>query len=119
VSTDGVYVGSAAHPRGYGSYPRILGRYVRDLKWLRLEDAIRRMTSFPATRFGLSDRGLLRRGMAADLVIFDPRTVIDRATYEAPRLAPQGIEHVYVNGVAVVANSALTNKRPGRLVRHN
>ena len=117
VSTDGVYVGSAAHPRGYGSYPRILGHYVRELKWLRLEDAIRRMSSFPAARFGLSDRGLLRRRMAADLVIFDPKTVIDRATYESPRLPPEGIEHVYVNGIAVVANRKLTGQKPGTLVK--
>lgn len=117
VSTDGVYVGGAAHPRGYGSYPRILGRYVRELKWLRLEDAIRRMTSFPAARFGLRDRGLLRKGMAADLVVFDPQTVMDRATYEAPRLAPTGIEHVFVNGHAVVSDGALTGQRPGVIVR--
>jgi N-acyl-D-amino-acid deacylase len=117
VGTDGVYVGSATHPRGYGSYPRILGRYVRDLKWLSLEDAVRRMTSFPAARFGLSDRGLLRKGMAADLVIFDPRTVIDRATYQSPRLPPVGIEHVYVNGAPVITDSVLTNNRPGTLLR--
>jgi N-acyl-D-amino-acid deacylase len=119
VSTDGVYVGSAAHPRGYGTYPRILGRYVRDLKWLRLEDAIRRMTSFPAARFGLDDRGLLRKGMAADLVIFDPTTVIDRATYESPRLPPEGIEHVFVNGQAVVSDGQLTGKRPGVVIRES
>ena len=116
VSTDGVYAGSATHPRGFGSYPRILGKYVRDLKWLRLEDAIRRMTSFPAARFGLNDRGLLRKGMAADLVIFDPRAVIDRATYQSPRLPPVGIEHVFVNGVAVVSNGAVSGERPGRLL---
>ena len=85
--------------------------------WLRLEDAIRRMTSFPAARFGLDDRGLLRKGMAADLVIFDPQTVMSRATYQSPRLPPVGIEHVFVNGDAVVSNSALTGKRPGRLLR--
>ncbi len=117
VSTDGIYVGPHTHPRGYGAYPRILGRYVREQKWLRLEDAIRRMSSFPAARFGLSDRGLLRKGMAADLVIFDPQTVIDTATYESPLQAPIGIEHVYVNGTAVVANSKLTGKKPGVLVK--
>ncbi len=117
VATDGIYVGGAAHPRGYGAYPRILGRYVRQLAWLRLEDAIRRMTSFPAARFGLRDRGLLRRGMAADLVVFDPDAVIDCATYESPRVPPRGIAHVYVNGQAVVSDGRLTGKRPGKVVR--
>ena len=117
AATDGVYVGSAAHPRGYGAYPRILGRYVRDLKWLRLEDAIRRMTSFPAARFGLGDRGLLRKGMAADLVIFDPNTIMDHATYESPRLPNSGIEHVFVNGKPVLSAGKLTGARPGVVVR--
>ena len=117
VSTDGIYVSSHTHPRGYGAYPRILGRYVREQGWLRLEDAIRRMTSFPATRFGLGDRGLLRKGMAADLVVFDPQTVLDQATYDNPRQAPLGIEHVFVNGIAAVANGAVTGRRPGVLVK--
>jgi N-acyl-D-amino-acid deacylase len=82
-----------------------------------MEDAIRRMTGFPATRFGLDDRGLLRRGMAADLVIFDPRTVRDQATFEEPRLPPVGIEHVFVNGVPVVDQGRLTSRRPGCLLR--
>jgi len=119
VSTDGVYVGSRAHPRSYGTYARMLGYVVREKGWLRLEDAIRRMTSFPAARFGLAERGLLHKGMAADLVIFDPKTVADRATYESPRLPPVGIEHVFVNGVPVVTDGALTGARPGRLVRRS
>ena len=90
---------------------------MREQGWLRLEDAIRRMTSFPATRFGLGDRGLLRKGMAADLVVFDPQTVIDRATYDNPRQAPLGIEHVFVNGVAAVANGAVSGRRAGVLVK--
>jgi N-acyl-D-amino-acid deacylase len=77
------------------------------------------MTSFPAARFGLDDRGLLRKGMAADLVIFDPTTVIDRATYESPRLPPEGIEHVFVNGQAVVSDGQLTGKRPGVVIRES
>jgi N-acyl-D-amino-acid deacylase len=117
VITDGVYVGDFPNPRGWGTYPRILGRYVREKGWLRMEDAIRRMTGFPAMRFGLDDRGLLRKGMAADLVIFDPETVGERATFEMPRLPPVGIEWVFVNGVAVVDNGNLTQQRPGRLLR--
>ena len=117
VMTDGIYLGSHPNPRGWGTYPRILGRYVREKRWFSLEDAIRRMSGFPAERFGLGDRGLLRKGMAADLVIFDPQTVRDRATYETPRLSPVGIEHVFVNGVLVVDQGNLTQHRPGRLLR--
>lgn len=116
VITDGVYVGKYPNPRGWGTYPRILGRYVREKGWLRLEDAIRRMTSFPATRFGLDDRGLVRKNMAADLVMFDPQTVGALATKEQPRRPPVGIEHVWVNGVPVVRDGQLTDKRPGRVV---
>jgi N-acyl-D-amino-acid deacylase len=117
VITDGVYVGDYPNPRGWGTYPRILGRFVREKEWLSLEDAIRRMAGFPAMRFGLDDRGLLRKGMAADLVIFDPQTVRDRATFEEPRLAPVGIEYVFVNGVPVIDQGALTEHRPGRVLR--
>ena len=117
VGTDGIYVGGRAHPRAWGSYPRLLGRYVREHQWLSLEDAVRRMTGFPAARFGLRDRGLLRPGMAADLVVFDPQTVSDRGAYEDPRQAPVGIEQVYVNGVPVVRDGALTGDRPGRVLR--
>jgi N-acyl-D-amino-acid deacylase len=117
VITDGVYVGGYPNPRGWGTYPRILGQYVREKGWLRMEDAIRRMTSFPATRFGLDDRGLIRKGMAADLVIFDLQTVRDRATFEQPRLPPVGIEYVFVNGVPVIDRGSLTDQRPGRVLR--
>ena len=120
VATDGVYIGGSPHPRGWGTYPRILGSCVRDKRWLLLEDAVRRMTGFPAHRFGLSDRGLLRRGMAADLVVFDPKTVRDRATFESPRVPPVGIEQVFVNAVQVVDRGRLLDTRPGRvLCRHD
>ncbi|MCL6431103.1 MAG: D-aminoacylase [Anaerolineae bacterium] len=117
VASDGIFQGRRAHPRAWGTYPRILGRYVRELGWLALEDAVRRMSGFPAARFGLRDRGLLRPGLAADIVVFDPATVADRATHEAPRLAPAGIEHVLVNGVPVVQGGRLTGARPGRVLR--
>lgn len=117
VGSDGIYMGGRAHPRGWGSYPRILGRYVREERWLSLEDALRRMTSFPAQRFGLRDRGLIERGRAADLVVFDPQTVLDGATFETPQRPPRGIEHVFVNGVAVVRAGKLTGARPGQVLR--
>ena len=88
VITDGVYVGDFPNPRGWGTYPRILGRYVREKGWLRMEDAIRRMTSFPAMRFGLDDRGLLRKGVAADLVLFDPQTFITSSDTFHPLASP-------------------------------
>jgi N-acyl-D-amino-acid deacylase len=120
VITDGIYVGGAAHPRGWGTYPRILGKIVREKGWLTLEDAVRRMTSFPAARFGLTGRGLIKKGLAADLVIFDPQTVQDQATWDNPRLSPMGIEHVFVNGIQVVAQGQLVEgKHAGRVLRRN
>jgi N-acyl-D-amino-acid deacylase len=107
------------HPRGYGNNARILGRYVRELKVLRLEDAIRRMTSLPATAFALKDRGLVRAGCWADLVVFDPAAVGDRATFTAPHQYATGFAHVFVNGVAVVKADAHTGARPGRAVKRN
>jgi N-acyl-D-amino-acid deacylase len=87
VSSDGG-IGSR-HPRGAGSYPRVLGRYVRELSWLTLPEAIRKMTSFPARRFKLNDRGLIRRGYKADLVLFDPDKIVDRSTFSEPELAAE------------------------------
>jgi N-acyl-D-amino-acid deacylase len=109
---------SVPHPRSYGNNARVLGRYVRELKLLRLEDAIRKMTSLPATTFRLPDRGLLRTGCWADVVVFDPATVSDRATFEAPHQYATGITHVFVNGVAVVKDGEHTDARPGKALRH-
>jgi len=106
------------HPRFYGTYPRILGRYVRDEGLLRLEEAIRKMTSFPAQRFGLKGRGLIREGFYADIVIFDPKRVIDRATYKNPHQFPEGIEYVLVNGKPVVEEGRHTGILPGSVIRH-
>jgi dihydroorotase/N-acyl-D-amino-acid deacylase len=107
----------STHPRAYGTYPRILGRFVRDDHVLTLEDAVRKMTWAVAERLSIRDRGLVREGMMADVMIFDPATIIDRATYEAPHQLSVGMRWVFVNGVAVVANGQVTGEKPGRLVR--
>jgi N-acyl-D-amino-acid deacylase len=107
------------HPRGYGNNARVLARYVRELKVLRLEDAIRRMSLLPAATFRLSDRGCLRPGAWADLVIFDPATVQDNATFADPHHYATGIRDVLVNGVAVVRNEEHTGARPGQALRHS
>ena len=102
------------HPRGYGNNARVLGRYVREKKLLALEDAVRKMTSLPAATFKLWDRGLLRRGLAADLVIFDERTVGDLATFEKPHQYADGFRHVIVNGTPVIDRGEPTGAAPGR-----
>lgn len=104
---------SVPHPRGYGNNARVLGHYVRELKLISLEDAIRKMTSLPAQTFGFRDRGLIREGFAADLVIFDENTIIDRATYDQPHQYPAGITYVFVNGQMVLGNDQMTTARPG------
>ncbi|MGE0454046.1 MAG: amidohydrolase family protein [Vicinamibacteria bacterium] len=114
---DGIYSKEKSHPRAWGSASRILGHYVRDEKLLALEEAVRKMTSLPAARMRLADRGLLRPGMAADLVAFDPETVRSRATYEDPLHYSEGIPYVAVNGRLVVDGGAITAARPGRVLR--
>lgn len=105
------------HPRAAGAFPRVLGQYVRKRGWLRLEEAIRKMTSAPAARLGLKDRGLLAEGMKADLVIFDPRRVSDRSTFREPHLLSVGIEYVFVNGVRVWERGRATGHLPGAVIR--
>jgi len=105
------------HPRAYGSYPKILGRYVREQHLLTLEDAVRKMTSAVAARLSLFDRGIIREGMYADLVLFDPSTVIDKATFEQPHQVSTGIIDVWVNGVQVLSDGKPTGARPGVAVR--
>jgi N-acyl-D-amino-acid deacylase len=117
VGSDGVLVGDRPHPRGYGTFPRYLAHYARELGILRLEQAVRKMTSLPAQRLGLPDRGLLRPGMAADVVCFDPERVQDTATYDDPHRAPDGIPYVLVNGVVVIDDSDHTGALPGRALR--
>ena len=105
------------HPRSYGTYPRILGKYVRDEGVITLEDAVRKMTSAVATRLSIDDRGVLRPGMYADIVVFDPETVADRATFEDPHQLSVGVEEVFVNGVQVLRGGEHTGAKPGRIVR--
>ena len=105
------------HPRAYGTYPRVLGRYVREDSLFTLEEAVRRMSGAPAARLGLRERGLLRERMFADVVVFDPATIADRATFERPHQLSVGVRHVLVNGVAVVRDGRHTGATPGRLVR--
>jgi N-acyl-D-amino-acid deacylase len=108
---------SVPHPRGYGNNARVLGRYVRELKLITLEDAIRKMTSLPAQTFGFRDRGLIREGFAADFVIFDENTIIDQATFDKPHQYPLGISYVIVNGAPVIDNNQMTAVRSGVALR--
>jgi len=117
VGTDSTFLGEKPSPRTYGSFPRILGQFVRDEHLLSLEEAVRKMTGAPAARLGLTDRGLLRDGFWADLVIFDPARVRSNATYNEPRRYPDGIEYVTVNGTLVVDGNVHTGATPGRALR--
>ena len=114
---DGPLAESKSHPRGWGTFARILGHYVREEKLLTLEDAVRKMTSQPAARVGLLDRGILRPGLAADVTVFDPATIRDVATFADPNHYAVGVKHVFVNGQAVVKDGAITDARPGRPLR--
>jgi N-acyl-D-amino-acid deacylase len=117
VGTDSVFFADLPSPRTYGSYPRILGEFVRDRELLSFPEAIRKMTSAPAARLGLRDRGVLRDEAYADVVVFDPLRVRSLATYEQPKAFPEGIEHVFVNGVRVVDAGRHTGELPGRALR--
>jgi N-acyl-D-aspartate/D-glutamate deacylase len=117
VAPDGPFGGDGTHPRAYGSATRLLGLYVREQRLLPLETAVRKLTSLAAQRVGLHDRGLLRPGLFADITVFDPQTVADRATFQRPHQVSVGIAHVFVNGQRVLANGTLTAARPGRGLR--
>ncbi|HEX9576679.1 MAG TPA: D-aminoacylase [Myxococcales bacterium] len=117
IGLDGPLKGSA-HPRAFASMPRVLGHYARDEKLLSLEEAVRKMTSLPARRLGIQDRGLVRVGMKADLVVFDPASIRDTATFEKPAAYPEGISHVLVNGKPVLLAGKRTRERPGRPLLH-
>jgi N-acyl-D-aspartate/D-glutamate deacylase len=104
------------HPRAYGTFARVLGVYVREKGVLSLEEAVRKMSGYPAARMRLTDRGLLRPGMKADIVVFDATTIKDRATFEQPHQYAEGVHAVLVNGQAVLENGKLTGARPGRVL---
>ncbi|MEY4093840.1 MAG: hypothetical protein RLZZ53_1039 [Acidobacteriota bacterium] len=114
LRSEGVLAQGSPHPRSYGTFPRVLGQYTRDEKVLTLQEAVHRMTGLAATQMGIRDRGLLRDGQHADLVVFNPDTIADTATYERPHQYPTGIDYVVVNGVTVLDPKGLTGARPGR-----
>ena len=113
----GVFLKSNTHPRAYGNFARLLGKYVREEKRLSLPEAVRKLTSLPASNLGLKDRGLVQAGMIADLAIFDAATIADKATYEKPQVFAIGMHTVLINGVPVLSNGKMTGARPGRAVR--
>src|SRR5687767_6473153 len=117
MAPEGVFLRSSAHPRAYGNFARLLGRYVRDEKLITLEEAVRRLAALPAANLGLVDRGVLRRGAFADVVVFDPATVADRATYDNPHQYAAGMRHVLVNGVLVLRDGEHTGATPGRALK--
>jgi len=114
LRAEGILSRGSPHPRAYGTFPRVLGKYVRDEKLLTIQAAVQRMTGAAATQMGLRNRGLIRDRHLADLVVFNPATVTDNATYERPHQYPTGIEYVVVNGVVVLDPKGLTGARPGR-----
>lgn len=116
-ATSGVTARGVPHPRTFGCFPRVFGRFVRQRGTLETAEAIRRMTSLPAEVFGIADRGTIAPGRYADLVVFDEKTIVDRATYEAPFAYPDGIVHVYVNGRAAITSGEATGERAGRVLR--
>ena len=118
VRVDGILGQGKPHPRWYGTFPRLLGKYVRQDRVLTLEEAIRKMTSLNAAKLGIKDRGTLKEGMKADVAIFDPQRVIDKATFENPAQYPEGIEFVVVNGTAVIDRGKHLGAKPGRVLRN-
>ena len=116
TSPDGPLGSEHPHPRAYGTFPRILSKYVREEKVLTLEDAIRKFSALPAQRLRLTDRGVLKAGMWADVVIFDPATIHDRATFDNPNQLSEGMEYVLVNGVPVIEEGKMTGALPGKVL---
>ncbi len=111
---EGVFLKSNPHPRAYGNFARVLGKYSRDEKVIALAEAVRRLSALPATNLGLDHRGFLKEGMFADVVVFDPATIADRATFERPHQYAIGMKHVFVNGVQVLKEGEHTGAKPGR-----
>jgi N-acyl-D-amino-acid deacylase len=117
AATDNTRTGDSTHPRGFGAFARVLGSYVREGRTITLADAVRRLAALPAENLGIADRGKLQPGFFADIVVFDPATIADRATFEKPRLYAVGMRDVFVNGQLVLADGEHTGARPGRFVR--
>ncbi|HEX6159556.1 MAG TPA: amidohydrolase family protein, partial [Thermoanaerobaculia bacterium] len=115
-ATEGVFLESSPHPRAYGNFANLLGRYVRDEKLIPLEEALRRLTSLPASNLGIADRGTLRPGAFADVVVFDPDTIAARATFAQPHQYAAGMQHVFVNGTRILRDGEHTGAKPGRVV---
>jgi len=111
---EGVFLKSNPHPRAYGNFARVLGKYCRDEKVISMPEAIRRLSALPAKNLGLDRRGMLKEGMFADVVVFDPEAIADRATYENPHQYAVGMKHVFVNGVQVLKDGEHTGAKPGR-----
>jgi N-acyl-D-amino-acid deacylase len=114
MAPGGVFRKSSAHPRAYGNFARLLGKYVRERKLITLSEAVRRLSGLPAMNLGLAHRGLLKRGMFADVVVFDPETIDDRATFEQPHQYSVGVKHVFVNGAHVLKDGEHTGAKPGK-----
>jgi N-acyl-D-amino-acid deacylase len=117
MATEGVFLRSNPHPRAYGNFARLLGKYVRDEGVITLENAIRKLTTLPAENLKLTRRGALEPGYFADVVVFDPATIMDHATFDAPHQYSTGVQHVFVNGVQVLSDGEHTGALPGRVVR--
>ena len=117
TAPDGLLGHEHPHPRAYGTFPRILRKYVREDGKLRLEEAIRKFSALPAQRVRLTDRGVLKKGMWADIVVFDPATIRDRATFENPNQLSEGMRYVLINGVPVIDDGKQTDALPGKVIR--
>jgi N-acyl-D-amino-acid deacylase len=114
MAPEGQFLRSSTHPRAYGNFARLLGKYVREEKVITLQEAVRRLSSLPATNLGLDHRGTIKEGMFADVVVFDPSTIGDRATFENPHQYSVGVKHVFVNGSQVLKDGEHTGAKPGR-----
>jgi N-acyl-D-amino-acid deacylase len=114
MAAEGMFLESSTHPRAYGNFARLLGKYVREEKVITLAEAVRRLSGLPAANLGLDHRGLLKEGYFADVVVFDPKTIADKATYENPHQYAVGMKNVFVNGVQVLKDSVPTGAKAGR-----
>jgi N-acyl-D-amino-acid deacylase len=117
LAPEGIFLKASAHPRAYGSFARLLGKYVREEKLIPLEEAIRKLAALPAENLRLDRRGMLKQGHFADVVVFDPATIKDAATFEKPHQYATGVKHVFVNGIQVLKDGEHTGAKPGRVVR--